>query len=179
MKKAKHAYQSRKKSAKQRGIPFLISFEDWLDIWISSGHWEERGRGKDKYCMSRIGDLGAYEAGNVFIQSNSQNVRDAIARPEFKAKISGDNNHKAKLSKEQVDSIFSSSLPRKELAELYGVSQATISLIKNGKHYHQKPNAEIRIPYVPSFPFAPAGPAGPSFPAGPAAPSAPGIPCGP
>ena len=87
LKKAKRAYDGHKKCAKRRGIPFLLTFDKWLDLWISSGHWEERGRGKDKYCMSRIGDLGAYVAGNVFIQTNSQNTRDSNARPEFQAKL--------------------------------------------------------------------------------------------
>ena len=85
MKKAKHTFDMHKKNAKRRGIPFLLTFDEWLAIWISSGHWEERGRGADKYCMSRIGDLGAYVSGNVFIQSNAGNARDAIARPEFQA----------------------------------------------------------------------------------------------
>ena len=167
LKKAKLAYQMQKKRAKRRGILFLLTFEEWLDIWVSSGHWEQRGRGADKYCMSRVGDLGGYEVGNVFIQLHSDNVKDAwtnskaderkakmkeaqsrpevkakmkeaLARPEVRAKYSGDNNYKAKLTKEQVDSIFNSPLPGKELAELYKVGQATISRIKRGKHYHQK-----------------------------------------
>ena len=187
LKKAKEAYKKQRIHAIDRGIEFLLTFDEWLAIWISSGHWEERGRGKDKYCMSRIGDLGAYEIGNVFIQPFEQNVRDAhrgkaiseetrqkmikaqnkletktkisakltgrtvttetkdklsrankdsMNKPEVKAKISGDNNYQAKLTKEQADSIFSSTLPRKELAEMYGITLSLISRIKNGKHYH-------------------------------------------
>lgn len=58
-------------------ILFKLSFEDWIDIWLTSGHWFERGRNAGQYCMSRINDIGHYEVGNVFIQLHAQNTRDA------------------------------------------------------------------------------------------------------
>ena len=56
---------------------FELTFEDWYDLWQKSGHWEERGRGKGQYVMSRVGDKGPYKIGNVFIQTNAQNIKDA------------------------------------------------------------------------------------------------------
>jgi hypothetical protein len=56
---------------------FELSFEEWWDIWQKSGHWEERGKCKGQYVMSRIGDQGPYKVGNVFIQTNAQNIKDA------------------------------------------------------------------------------------------------------
>lgn len=70
-------YDAHKGVAKQRGILFRLSFEDWFGIWSKSGHWDERGSHKGQYCMSRFGDLGAYEIGNVFIQRIEQNIKDA------------------------------------------------------------------------------------------------------
>jgi hypothetical protein len=70
------AYTQHKSNAKQRGIPFLLTFEEWKEVWLASGKWELRGRGADKYCMCRTGDAGAYAVGNVFIDRNAQNVSD-------------------------------------------------------------------------------------------------------
>ena len=70
------AYTQHKSNAKTRGIPFLLTFEEWKEIWLASGKWAERGRGADKYCMCRKGDTGAYEVENVFIDRNAQNVSD-------------------------------------------------------------------------------------------------------
>jgi hypothetical protein len=70
------AYTQHKSNAKQRGIPFLLTFEEWKDIWLASGKWELRGRGADKCCMCRTGDVGAYAVGNVFIDRNARNISD-------------------------------------------------------------------------------------------------------
>lgn len=48
LKDAKWKYHLHKNSAKQRGIPFLLTFDKWLELWVSSGHWEERGKDKIK-----------------------------------------------------------------------------------------------------------------------------------
>ena len=73
----KKKYYDQKSHAKARGIPFLLSKEEWWDIWQKSGHWEQRGRGVGQYCMARYGDKGPYAVDNVFIQLSSLNVRQA------------------------------------------------------------------------------------------------------
>ena len=72
--------------ARLRGIDFTLTFEQWWDIWQQSGKWNERGRKKDQYVMSRIGDTGPYELGNVFIQSNADNNRDAAPNRKYTKK---------------------------------------------------------------------------------------------
>ena len=57
-------------------IKFLLTFEQWFEIWQSSGHWNQRGCGRGKYCMSRINDIGNYENGNVYIQTFENNTRE-------------------------------------------------------------------------------------------------------
>lgn len=61
------AYTAQKSDAKRRGIQFLMTFAQWWAIWEDSGHWLRRGYLKGQYVMSRYGDKGAYEVGNVHI----------------------------------------------------------------------------------------------------------------
>jgi hypothetical protein len=75
--KDRKAYSSQRLSAGCRGIDFKLTFEEWYDWWQATGHYHERGRKKGQYCMSRIGDTGAYELGNIFCQLFSKNVSDA------------------------------------------------------------------------------------------------------
>jgi hypothetical protein len=81
----KFRYNNHKATAKRRNIPFLLTFEQWWDIWQQSGHWLDRGKGHGKYVMSRIGDLGSYEIGNVFIQSSVQNLVDSASKRRYVA----------------------------------------------------------------------------------------------
>lgn len=83
MKKHFSAYANQKRACKNRvdllgnPIEMKLTFEEWVQIWVNSGHLEERGKKRGQYCMSRVNDTGHYESGNVFIQLHSQNVRDA------------------------------------------------------------------------------------------------------
>lgn len=70
------AYTQQKSNAKQRGVEFVMTFNEWKQIWIASGKWDQRGRGAEKYCMCRVGDVGCYEVTNVFIGLGKHNVRD-------------------------------------------------------------------------------------------------------
>lgn len=44
-----------------------LTFAEWWKVWEESGHWNERGKGADKYVMWRIDRTGAFEIGNVKI----------------------------------------------------------------------------------------------------------------
>ena len=72
----KQRYYEHKQNANRRNIPFLLTFEEWTNIWMNSGTWHLRGKGKGSYVMSRIGDIGAYEIGNVYINTQEQNASD-------------------------------------------------------------------------------------------------------
>ena len=73
---AKTKFNAHKSNAKRRGIEFLLTFEQWFDIWQKSGNFDKRGRGADKYCMCRVGDTGSYSVDNVFIGQGKHNVSD-------------------------------------------------------------------------------------------------------
>ena len=74
---AQYCFENHKRKARARGIPFLLTFEEWWKIWAESGHWRDGGCERGQYCMARYGDLGAYEVGNVRIILNEENQREA------------------------------------------------------------------------------------------------------
>ena len=67
------AFINQKNNAKNRGIAWELTFWQWWTIWQESGKWEQRGRAKDAYVMSRFGDSGAYAAGNIYIGTLAEN----------------------------------------------------------------------------------------------------------
>ena len=71
------AYTNHKNHARRRGIPFLLTFEEWCDIWYDSGKFAERGHSKGQYVMARFGDKGPYAVGNVQIITCSENMAEA------------------------------------------------------------------------------------------------------
>ena len=95
----KQKFNQHKHRAEQRGIPFLLSFQEWYDIWIASGYWNERGVYKGQYCMSRIGDTGPYSVDNVYINTNAENIKDAWLG---KKRGPASKEHKIKNAKAQI-----------------------------------------------------------------------------
>jgi hypothetical protein len=76
-------FTDQKRSSKERGIEFLLTFDEWLKEWVDSGHLHERGRKKGQYCMARFGDTGPYAVGNVKIILHSDNVVEGqIGKPK-------------------------------------------------------------------------------------------------
>lgn len=81
------AYQSHKFSAKDRGIEFLLTYDEWYKIWLDSGHLSERGKRKGQYVMARYGDIGPYSVENVKIISFAENTREGCGgKPWSKAR---------------------------------------------------------------------------------------------
>jgi hypothetical protein len=72
----KSIFVRQKCMAKHRKIEWLLTYEQWSEVWEQSGKWELRGRGKGKYCMSRKGDTGPYSIDNVYINECVKNSGD-------------------------------------------------------------------------------------------------------
>ena len=89
LKDALKKYKAQKNNANSRGIGFEISFDEWVLVWGQSGHWSERGKGKNKYVMSRHNDVGPYAIWNVSIKSQEENSHEANAGDRNPAKRSG------------------------------------------------------------------------------------------
>jgi hypothetical protein len=72
------AYYQQAYNARQRGISFELTFEQWWGIWERWFHM--RGRGKNALCMARQNDEGPYAIGNVYLTTNLGNALDV--KPE-------------------------------------------------------------------------------------------------
>ena len=72
---AKKKYWAHYSNAKFRNISFELTYDQWITIWLNSGHWHERGNKRNQYCMSRYRDRGPYSVTNVFIQLATENVK--------------------------------------------------------------------------------------------------------
>jgi len=66
-------YSSHKHRAKQSGVEFNLTFDEWMNIW--EPYWDQRGIGGMVMC--RTGDTGPYEVGNVRIDTQANNNREA------------------------------------------------------------------------------------------------------
>lgn len=73
-------YRRQRTNAERREIPWDFTFETWWKVWEDSGKWEQRGVGRDAYCMSRIDDEGPYSPSNVEIQPQWVNRQDYLSR---------------------------------------------------------------------------------------------------
>lgn len=75
------AYVKHKSKAKQRGVEFLLTFEEWRDWW--GDDFDSRGRVKGKLVMGRYNDSGPYALGNIYKTTQEGN---SVDRHRFKAK---------------------------------------------------------------------------------------------
>lgn len=67
----KGMFSVQKRKAKQRGISWQLSYDDWWNIWQESGKWDSRGVGG--YVMCRYFDTGPYSMDNVRIDTFQNN----------------------------------------------------------------------------------------------------------
>src|SRR5258705_13161818 len=65
MRELKQKYDQHKYRAERRGIPFELTFKQWLKIWQDSGHLRERGHRQGQYVMARFFGGGSYKIGHV------------------------------------------------------------------------------------------------------------------
>ncbi len=72
---ARDKYNRHKNSAKQRGIEFDLSFDEWLEIW--GDRLSQRGKAAHQFQMCRTRDEGAYRSGNVRIATAAENHSEA------------------------------------------------------------------------------------------------------
>lgn len=111
-------YSWHKYDAIARGIPFAFSYEEWLKVWIDSGHLHERGHKRGQYCMARFNDQGPYAVWNVKIVTCTENISEGQLgkpksqetkrrmskpkSPEHRAKIAQRNKERAKRPEEHI-----------------------------------------------------------------------------
>ena len=64
----------------RRNIGWEFTFEEWLQVWLNSCHWNNRGRETGQYVMARFNDSGPYSKDNVEIITTADNVKAATNR---------------------------------------------------------------------------------------------------
>lgn len=74
-----YRYGKHKRDAQARGIEFKLSLDDWRQWWLQHGVDKDIPSKLDKntLCMCRFNDIGAYELGNIYCATLSQNQKDA------------------------------------------------------------------------------------------------------
>src|SRR5260370_41785936 len=84
MREWKQKSDQHKYRGERRGIPFDLTFKQWLKIWQDSGHLRERGHRQGQYVMARFFGGGSYKIGNgrvIAAEDNNLFVSaEAIAR---------------------------------------------------------------------------------------------------
>lgn len=102
--------------------------------------WElTNGPIADGLCCLHICDNRAcVNPAHVFLGTKGDNARDMVAK---RRSLSGERNHKAKLTREQVEEIrrlySAGEISQQKMADRFGVSQAHISVIVRHKEWHQ------------------------------------------
>ena len=79
LKYAQRRYYTHHLSAAKRKIPFLITFDEWYNWWLSNGVDKNKSQGprtKDTLCMCRFNDQGPYELSNIYCASLEKNLYD-------------------------------------------------------------------------------------------------------
>ena len=156
--RVRQSYACQKFTSKRRGIRFLLSLQQWVAVWEKSGKFHLRGRGSAKYCMSRPGDVGAYEIGNVVIVTNRQNIsqmnrlgRKVSAATRLKiGQANRGHRHsaevRARMSKSHLGKKLSEETKAKIAKSHVGIrpSAATKEKIRRIKLGLEKPASELR-----------------------------------
>lgn len=70
-------FKAQKAMAKHRDVEWLLSFDEWMNWWNLTGHYEERGRKANEFVMSRFNDVGPYSLSNIFCQTRIENTIEA------------------------------------------------------------------------------------------------------
>ena len=115
----RRTWQQARANAKQRGIPFELTFDEFVSWWLCElgPNWQSlRGRERDQFQMARFGDAGAYVLGNIKCVTCAQNCAEQqviFGRQTFlgrkhteatKAKMSA-NNKRTNLGRQTPESV--------------------------------------------------------------------------
>jgi hypothetical protein len=72
----KRRFLQQRASATYRGVEFQLTFEEWRDWWMATGHVDERGKYRGQWVMGRPGDQGPYAIGNLRCLRAEDNVTE-------------------------------------------------------------------------------------------------------
>lgn len=67
-------FKAARSSAEARGIAWRLTYEEWLSLWLP---YEDQLRNGEKLHLCRYQDQGAYELGNVRVDTAKANLQEA------------------------------------------------------------------------------------------------------
>lgn len=96
-----------------------------------------RGEPGGMHVLHRCDNRACVNPDHLFLGTNLDNVRDMIAKRRqwseaHQAALLGEKNPSAKLTNREAEEIRCSSLPRSELARMYGVSANHVGKLQRG-----------------------------------------------
>lgn len=117
----KVAFSSHRNGAREREIPFEMTFDEWWTLWKPYFHL--RGRGANDFCMARQDDKGPYKVGNVHMTTKLGNAAEyhgprnaeKQARKEREARYWGRDNWRSEAKSHRAYKIHCN--PQKFVAE--------------------------------------------------------------
>lgn len=74
------AYLDQRACAKRRKIEFNLTFEEWVDFWGED--FRKRGIRRKDLHMCRYDDIGAYEVGNIYKDTQENNKLGPQSKPK-------------------------------------------------------------------------------------------------
>lgn len=125
-------FRNQKSAARKRGIGWELTFDEWIQVWVDSGHLADRGRHRGQYQMARYGDVGPYSISNVQIKTSSANLAERDSK-QFR----GSKNGLSKLTDEQVLAIRAAegTEPRQATADRFGLNYSYVASIQNRRSW--------------------------------------------
>ena len=115
-------YSADKSHAKERGIPFRLSFEAWWALWAP--HWPSRS----SMALVRHDRAGAYEPGNVSVMT--------LSAAGAKGAQTGSSNPSARLTEADIPRIWDMlrhGVGKRHIGKLFDVTASTIRKIARGE----------------------------------------------
>lgn len=117
------AFVAQRWRAARRGIPFLLTIDEWWGWWNEDDRWRRRGAGTERLCMARNGDAGPYALGNIYCATSLQNLEDARTngRCEGRPPKLDDNDRSEidRMLREGAETVA-------QIAAKYGISRYTL-----------------------------------------------------
>lgn len=87
----RYFYNQAKQNARNRCIPWRLSFKEWKRIWLESGHWEDKLKQADNdgitWTLDREDVNKGYEPGNVQVIEKWRNVHKWIQEDRFNIEV--------------------------------------------------------------------------------------------
>lgn len=123
-------FNDSKSHARERGIDFLFSFDEWVGWWndqLGPDWMKLRGRGSSMFVMARNDDCGPYHPSNVKCITARENTLEAWQNNLIPF---GEDHPSAKLTEAQALIIKKSPEKSVILANRYKVSRLTVNDIK-------------------------------------------------